>query len=142
MSCNPFSPICLRKPGEGMLLFIEKNDLIFLACDNPMKPPLIVFCLPNTSLGKETGGKTAMIHFLAKIFRGCLRITLVLTLVAVAVLGYRSGVDNAAQIGWPAPVCGVVSMLVSLLVGILVNGVVFGMAANIIEIHDAVCKKN
>ena len=26
MSCNPFSPICLRKSGEGMLLFIEKNE--------------------------------------------------------------------------------------------------------------------
>ena len=35
MSCNPFSPICLRKSGEGMLLFIEKNDLIFLAYAPP-----------------------------------------------------------------------------------------------------------
>lgn len=82
-----------------------------------------------------------MIHFLAKIFRGCLRITLVLILVSVAIGGYGYGVSLAPETGLPPVVCGVLSMLISLALGFLVNGVVFGMAANIIEIHDAVCKK-
>lgn len=78
-----------------------------------------------------------MIRFLAHTFRGLIVFCSVASFIISAVLGYLAGTTYfPTWCGIYSVTAGILGMAIALFLCFIVNGLVFGFAATLIEIHD------